>query len=131
MIALVIYSLLPIVVNTYVGLRNVDSAAVDAASGMGMGRWQVFRRVEAPLAAPVALEGVRTAAVQSVGNAAVAALIGAGGLGYFIFQGLSQAAPDLILIGTLPIIALALIVDGAMRLVAVAARPRGMAPWKP
>ncbi|MFC1871991.1 ABC transporter permease, partial [Chloroflexota bacterium] len=126
-IALVLYSLLPIARNTYVGLRQVDPAAIDAGRGMGMSRFQIFRRIEVPLAAPLVLEGVRTAAVQSVGLAAVAALIGAGGLGWFIFRGLGQAATDLILLGALPIIGLALVVDAAMRAIVKIATPRGLA----
>jgi osmoprotectant transport system permease protein len=125
-IALVIYSLLPVVRNTYVGIRRVDPAAVDAGAGMGMSRWQIFRRVEAPLAAPLTLEGIRTASVQAVGLTAVAALIGAGGLGWFIFQGIGQAAPDLIILGAIPIIVMALVVDGVMRAVVRAGTPRGL-----
>ena len=125
-IALVIYSLLPIVRNTYVGLRQLDPAVIDAGLGMGMSRPQVFRRIEAPLAAPLVLEGVRTASVQSVGLAAVAALIGAGGLGWFIFQGLGQAATDLVLLGAIPVIVLALIVDAVMRTIVRLATPKGM-----
>ncbi|MFC1913329.1 ABC transporter permease [Chloroflexota bacterium] len=125
-IALIIYSLLPIVRNTYVGLRQLDPAVIDAGLGMGMSRPQVFRRIEAPLAAPLVLEGVRTASVQSVGLAAVAALIGAGGLGWFIFQGLGQAATDLILLGAIPIIILALMMDSAMRAIVRLATPKGL-----
>ena len=125
-IALIIYSLLPIVRNTYVGLRQLDPAVIDAGLGMGMSRPQVFRRIEAPLAAPLVLEGVRTASVQSVGLAAVAALIGAGGLGWFIFQGLGQAATDLILLGAISVIVLALILDAVMRFIVRLATPKGM-----
>ena len=126
LIALVLYSLLPIVHNTYVGLREVSPAALDAGRGMGMSRRQLARKVEFPLAAPLIAEGVRTAAVQAVGNTAVAALIGAGGLGHFIFQGLGQAAPDLILLGALPIIALALAMDTVMRVIIRGLTPRGL-----
>ena len=126
-IALIIYSLLPIVRNTYVGLRQLDIAVIDAGIGMGMSRAQVFRKIEVPLAAPLVLEGVRTASVQSVGLAAVAALIGAGGLGWFIFQGLGQAATDLILLGAIPIIVLAIIVDAVMRTIVRLATPEGLA----
>jgi len=125
-IALIIYSLLPIVRNTYVGLRQLDIAVIDAGIGMGMSRSQVFRKIEVPLAAPLVLEGIRTASVQSVGLAAVAALIGAGGLGWFIFQGLGQAATDLILLGAIPIIILALIVDAVMRTIVRLATPEGL-----
>jgi osmoprotectant transport system permease protein len=126
-IALIIYSLLPIVRNTFVGLRQLDPAMIDAGLGMGMSRPQVFRKIEVPLAAPIVLEGVRTASVQSVGLAAVAALIGAGGLGWFVFRGLGQAAPDLILLGAIPIILLALVVDAAMRAAVRITTPKGMA----
>lgn len=126
-IALIIYSLLPIVRNTYVGLRQVDIAVIDAGIGMGMNRTQVFRKIEVPLAAPLVLEGIRTASVQSVGLAAVAALIGAGGLGWFIFQGLGQAATDLILLGAIPIVVLAVGVDAVMRTIVRLATPAGLA----
>lgn len=126
-IALIIYSLLPIVRNTFVSLRQLDPAVIDAGLGMGMSRSQIFRKLEVPLAAPLVLEGVRTASVQAVGNTAVAALIGAGGLGWFIFQGLGQAAPDLIILGAIPIIGLALVVDTVMRTFVRIATPRGLA----
>jgi osmoprotectant transport system permease protein len=126
LIALIVYSLLPIVRNTFVGLRQLDPAVIDAGLGMGMSRPQVFRRLEVPLAAPLVLEGVRTASVQAVGLAAVAALIGAGGLGWFVFQGLGQAAPDLILLGAIPIIVLALVVDAVMRTVVRVSTPKGL-----
>ncbi len=128
LIALVLYSLLPIVHTTYAGLKQVSPAALDAGRGMGMGRRQLARKVEFPLAAPLIAEGVRTASVQAVGNTTVAALIGAGGLGHFIFQGLGQAAPDLILMGAIPVIALALVTDTGMRFVVRGLTPRGMRP---
>jgi osmoprotectant transport system permease protein len=127
LIALVLYSLLPVIRNTLAGLHQVEPSALDAGRGMGMSRKQLFRRVEAPLAAPIILEGVRIAAVQCVGLTAVAALIGAGGLGWFIFQGIGQAATDLILVGAIPIVILALAVDALMRLVVRLATPRGVA----
>jgi len=125
-IALVIYSLLPIVRNTYVGLRQVDPAVIDAGLGMGMSRGQVFRRIEIPLAVPLVLEGIRMASVQAVGLTAVAALIGAGGLGWFIFRGVGQAANDLILLGAIPIIILAVTVDLVMRTIIRIMTPRGI-----
>lgn len=130
-IALVIYSLLPIVRNTFVSLRQLDPAVIDAGLGMGMNRRQVFRRLEVPLAAPLVLEGVRIASVQSVGLTALAALIGAGGLGWFVFQGLGQAAPDLIILGAIPIIVLALVVDAVMRTLVRLATPKGLAGGEP
>jgi osmoprotectant transport system permease protein len=113
LIALTLYATFPIARNTCVALRGVSSAALDAGLGMGMSKTRLFFTVELPLALPVSLAGLRTAAVQTVGNAAVAALIGAGGLGIFIFQGLGQFAMDMVLLGTLPLIVLALAVDAA------------------
>jgi osmoprotectant transport system permease protein len=124
-IALTIYSLLPIIQNTYVGLRQLDPAVIDAGLGMGMNRFQVFQKIEVPLAAPLILEGVRIASVQGVGLATIAALIGAGGLGFFVFQGLGQATSDLILLGAIPIIILALVVDTIMRITVKLATPKG------
>ncbi|GEK46072.1 osmoprotectant uptake system permease [Bisbaumannia pacifica] len=114
LIALVGYSLLPMTRNSVVALDGVDPRVVEAARGMGMSPAQVFWRVRLPLAAPVILEGIRITTVQAVGLAAVAALIGAGGLGTFIFQGLGQAAMDLVLLGALPILALAVAADSLL-----------------
>jgi osmoprotectant transport system permease protein len=110
-IALVLYALLPVVRSTVAGLSGVDRAIVDAARGMGMTQRQRFWRVELPLAAPVLLAGLRIVTVQAIGLAVVAALIGAGGLGSFVFQGLGQYAADLVLLGALPAIGLALAAD--------------------
>jgi osmoprotectant transport system permease protein len=106
-VALFLYSLLPVVANTVVGLQRVSPAAVEAARGMGMRRGQVLRSVELPLALPVMLTGIRIVLVQNIGLVAVAALIGAGGLGTFIFQGIGQTAIDLVLLGAIPTVALA------------------------
>ena len=125
-IALILYSLLPVARNTYVGLRQLDPAVIDAGLGMGMSRLQLFRRIEVPLSAPLVLEGIRTASVQAVGNTAVAALIGAGGLGWFIFQGIAQAANDVVILGAVPIIVLALVVDVVMRRGVKIATPEGL-----
>jgi len=107
MIALFLYSLLPVVANTVVGLGRVAPAAVEAASGMGMTRWQILGGVELPLALPAVVTGIRIVLVQNIGLVAVAALIGAGGLGAFIFQGIGQTANDLVLLGAIPTVALA------------------------
>lgn len=114
-IALFLYALLPIVRNTYTGFKSIDPSVVEAASGMGMNNWQILIRVELPLISPIVLNGIRIAAVQSVGNTAVAALIGAGGLGIFIFQGLGQAATGLILLGAIPTIMMAVLTDLIMQ----------------
>jgi osmoprotectant transport system permease protein len=115
-IALVLYSLLPIVRNTTEGLSSVSPAAIESAHGIGMTPGQVFWRIEAPLALPVFLSGLRIATVQAIGLTAVAALIGAGGLGTMMFQGLFANAHDLVLLGALPIIALALTTDTLLKL---------------
>jgi osmoprotectant transport system permease protein len=106
-VALFLYSLLPIVANTVAGLNRVSRAAVEAARGMGMTPWQVLARVELPLALPVIVTGIRVVLVQNIGMVTVAALIGGGGLGTFVFQGIGQTAIDLVLLGAIPIVALA------------------------
>ncbi|HUX12686.1 MAG TPA: ABC transporter permease, partial [Spirochaetia bacterium] len=125
LIALTLYALLPITRNTYTSLSIIDRAVTDAATGMGMGRLQLLRFVEVPLSLPIILGGIRISAVQAVGNTAVAALIGAGGLGAFVFQGLGQAAPDLILLGVFPIILLAVLVDRLMKFLVDRLTPGG------
>ena len=107
MVALFAYSLLPIVSNTVVGLQNVSPAAVDAAKGMGMTGTQRLMGVELPLAFPVILTGIRIVLVQNIGLATIAALIGGGGFGVFVFQGIGQTAMDLVLLGAVPTVALA------------------------
>ena len=115
-IALTLYSLLPIVRNTSEGLAGVPRGAFEAAEGMGMTRTQIFWQVEVPLALPVFLSGLRVTVVQAIGLAAVAALIGAGGLGSIMFQGLFSNALDLVLLGALPIIAIAVLADALFKL---------------
>ena len=124
LLALVLYALLPVVRNTVSGLDGVDAATLEAASGMGMARRQILLRVELPLAAPALLAGLRIVTVQSIGLAVVAALIGAGGLGDFVFQGLGQYAVDLVLLGALPAIALALAADFILQLASAPFRQR-------
>ena len=113
--AMTLYALLPVLRNGVVGLRGVNPGTLDAATGMGMTAGQRFWRVQLPLALPVWLTGIRQAAVMLVGVAAVAALIGAGGLGTYIFKGLQSAATDLILLGAIPATLLAVLVDAALR----------------
>lgn len=107
-VALVLYSLLPVAANTVSGLAGVPVDAVDAARGLGMSRGQVLWRVEIPLATPAILTAIRIVLVQNIGMATIAALIGGGGFGVFVFQGLGQTAMDLVLLGALPTVALAL-----------------------
>ncbi len=111
LIALTLYALLPVVRNTLTALAFVPLDVRESGRAMGMQRRQQFWIVEVPLALPIVLRGVHTAAVQAVGNTTVAALIGAGGFGWFIFQGLGQAADDLVVLGVIPIVAMAVIVD--------------------
>lgn len=117
LIALTLYALLPVARNTAAGIAAIDPGAVEAARGMGMTRGQVLRRVELPLALPILLAGLRIVVVQAIGLAVIAALIGAGGLGTFVFAGLGQYAADLVLLGALPAIFLALAADFLLRAV--------------
>ena len=107
-LALVLYALLPVVGNTAAGLAAAPEAARDAACGMGMTPRQRLWRVELPLGLPIILTGLRIVLVQNIGLAVIAGLIGGGGFGTFVFQGLNQTATDLILLGALPTVALAL-----------------------
>ncbi len=126
LIALTLYALLPIVRNTYTGVVEVPKAATEAGRGMGMSPGQILRRVELPLALPLIVEGLRASAVLTIGITTVAYLIGAGGLGTFIQRGIDQVVPDLILLGAIPIILLALLADGLLRAVGLLLTPRGI-----
>jgi osmoprotectant transport system permease protein len=110
-VALTLYALLPIIRNTFTGIRGVDRAIVEAALGMGLTESQLLWQVELPLAASVILSGVRVAVVISVGLATIAAAIGAGGLGEFIFRGLAMVDNKVILAGAIPAAILALMAD--------------------
>jgi osmoprotectant transport system permease protein len=125
-VALWIYSLFPIVRNTYTGVRDADPRAVEAATALGMTPGQVLRQIRLPLAAPVVMAGVRTAAVLTVGTATLAAFIGAGGLGEPIVTGLQLADSAMILSGAIPAALLALLVDALLGLVERAVRPAGL-----
>ncbi len=115
-VALVLYALLPIVRNTYEGIAGVDPAVREAGRGMGMTDWQVLTQVELPLGFGVILAGVRVATVVSVGTATIAAAIGAGGLGVYIFRGVAVVDDTLILAGALPAALMALFADGLLGL---------------
>jgi osmoprotectant transport system permease protein len=110
-LALTLYALLPMIRNTYTGIRGVDPAVVEAGRGMGLTGRQLLFQVELPLALSVILSGVRVAVVISVGLATIAAAIGAGGLGGFIFRGLSMVDNRVILAGAIPAAILALLAD--------------------
>lgn len=125
--ALFLYSLFPIVRNTYSGVRDADPAAVASARALGMTEVQLLRRVRLPLAAPVIMAGVRTAAVINVGTATLAAFIGAGGLGDPIVAGLALSDTYMILSGAIPAALLALAVDALLAVAERAVTPRGVA----
>lgn len=110
-VALVLYALLPILRNTYVGLSGIDPAVLEAAEAMGMTSAQILFRVRFPLALSVILAGIRTATIITIGVATIAAEIGAGGLGTFIFRGVALVSDSLILAGAIPAALLALIAD--------------------
>jgi len=110
-VALVLYALLPILRNTYVGLTGIDPAVLEAAEAMGMTRAQILFRVRFPLALAVILAGIRTATIITIGVATIAAAIGAGGLGTFIFRGVALVSDSLILAGAIPSAVLALLAD--------------------
>ncbi len=110
-IALVLYALLPILRNTYVGLTGIDPAILEAAEAIGMTQSQLMLRVRLPLATSYILAGIRTATVITIGIATIAAAIGAGGLGTFIFRGVAMVSNIVILAGAIPAAALALLAD--------------------
>ncbi|HDL8510674.1 TPA: ABC transporter permease [Yersinia enterocolitica] len=118
-VALVLYALLPLVRNVVAGLDAVPDSVVESARGMGMTRSQLFFRVQIPIAMPLIVSGVRIIAVQTVGLAVVAALIGAGGLGAIVFQGLLSSALDLVLLGVIPVVVMAVVVDSLFKFIVI------------
>ncbi|HEY3236411.1 MAG TPA: ABC transporter permease [Polyangiaceae bacterium] len=114
LLALFLYALLPIVRNTHDGLGSIDPSALEAARGMGMRPSQVLLRIALPLALPVVMGGIRTSTVINVGVATLAALIGAGGLGQFIFRGIAMVDMPTVLMGAIPSALLALVLDGLL-----------------
>jgi osmoprotectant transport system permease protein len=113
-VALALYALLPILRNTATGIEEVDASVIEAARGMGMTPRQVLWQVELPLAAPVLLAGIRVAMVLCIGVTTIAAAIGAGGLGVFIFRGVSMVNNQVILAGAIPAALLAVLADSAL-----------------
>lgn len=116
-VALVLYALLPILRNTYVGLTSIDPAILESAEAMGMTRGQIMLRVRFPLALSVILAGIRTATVLTIGVATIAAAIGAGGLGSFIFRGVAMVNDALLLAGAVPAALLAILADFLLGLI--------------
>jgi len=113
-VALFIYATLPVVRNTYAGIRSVDPAVKEAAQGMGMSKWEVTSKIELPLARPVIMAGIRTSTVVNVGTAAVAGMIGAGGLGAIIMSGLAVRVMEIVIQGAAPTAALAILLDALL-----------------
>jgi osmoprotectant transport system permease protein len=126
LIALVLYSQLPIIRNTYTAITNVDPALREAARGMGMTTLQRLREVEIPIALPVIVSGVRNAVVLNIAIAAIATYIGAGGLGTFISRGISQTDIRQLLTGALAVSALAIVADAALIGLQRLITPRGL-----
>ncbi|MDI6602035.1 MAG: ABC transporter permease [Thermoanaerobacteraceae bacterium] len=121
-----LYSLLPIIKNTYTGLANVDRAMIEAGRGMGMTDAQLMRMVQLPLALPVIMAGIRISAVTAVGLTTLAALIGAGGLGQLIYRGISMVNNKMIISGAIPAMILALLVDFVLSIMERIVTPKGL-----
>ena len=113
-VSLVLYALLPIMRNTFVGIASVDAAVCESAIAMGMTDWQLLRLVQLPLAAQTILAGIRIATVATIGTATIAAAIGGGGLGVFIFRGVASVDSAQILAGAVPAALMALVADGGL-----------------
>jgi osmoprotectant transport system permease protein len=113
-VSLVLYALLPIMRNTFVGIVSVDAAVCESAIAMGMTDWQLLRLVQLPLAAQTILAGIRIATVATIGTATIAAAIGGGGLGVFIFRGVASVDSAQILAGAVPAALMALVADGGL-----------------
>lgn len=125
-IALVLYSQLPIIRNTYTGINNVDPNIRDAARGLGMSTFQRLIRVEIPIALPLIMAGVRTATVLNIGIGAIAAFIGAGGLGVLINQGIGRTNTTMIIVGAVAVSILALLADLLLKFLQNRLTPKGM-----
>ena len=126
LIALILYSQLALIRNTFVGIVHIDPSIREAGKGMGMSNWQFLRMVEIPIALPVIMAGIRTAAVMNIGTATIAAYIGAGGLGWLIFRGIASVNSDQIIAGAVPVILLAVGVDYLFILLERALTPAGL-----
>lgn len=125
-VALFLYSLLPLIRNTYTGIEAVDKKFIEASRGIGLTNWQILWRVEIPLAMPVILAGIRTASVIVIGTATLAALVGAGGLGDPIFRGVATVNNDLIFLGAIPSALLAIVTDKLLGLAEIKLVSKGL-----
>jgi osmoprotectant transport system permease protein len=126
LVALTVLGIPPILLNTYTGLRGIDPAMVDAARGMGMTRWQIITRVQTPLVLPIIAAGIRTSAVQIIATATLAAIIGAGGYGEYIYLGLREFDTTQLLAGAIPVTILALTAEVLLGWLQGAITPAGL-----
>lgn len=125
-IALIILGIPPILLNTYTGIRGIDPAIIDAARGMGMTRIQIISRIQTPLVLPIIAAGIRTSAVQIVATATLAAIIGAGGYGEYIIDGVNRLDNTAILAGAIPVAILAILVEVLLGWLQRALTPKGL-----
>ena len=123
---LFLYALLPIIKNTYIGINSIEPSIIEAGRGMGMTKTQILTMVEIPLALPIIMGGIRISTVINIGTATIAALIGAGGLGDFIFKGISMGNNNMILAGAVPTALLAMSVDFILGVVENKLTPQGL-----
>lgn len=123
---LFLYALLPIIKNTYIGINSIEPSIIEAGRGMGMTKTQILTMVEIPLALPIIMGGIRISTVINIGTATIAALIGAGGLGDFIFKGISMGNNNMILAGAVPTALLAMSVDFILGIVENKLTPQGL-----
>ena len=129
-VMVVLYALLPIVKNTYTGLKSIDDSMLEAATGIGLTRSQVLRMIQIPLALPVIMAGIRISAVTAVGSMTIAAFVGAGGLGYLVFSGVQTVDNNMILAGAIPACILALAIDFIIGKIELAVTPNGVTDGK-
>ncbi|GHO43252.1 ABC transporter permease [Ktedonospora formicarum] len=125
-VALIILGIPPILLNTYTGLRGINSAIIDAARGMGMTNWQIITRVQAPLVMPIIAAGIRTSSIQIIATATLAAFIGADGYGVYIVDGLYNLNNTEILAGAIPVALIALVVEIFMEILQRVLTPAGL-----
>jgi osmoprotectant transport system permease protein len=125
-VALVILGIPPILLNTYTGIRGIDPATIDVARGIGMTRWQIITRIQTPLVLPIIAAGIRTSSVQVIATATLAAIIGAGGYGEYIVDGLYKLNNTEVLAGALPVTALAMLVEVFMGWLQQVLTPAGL-----
>ena len=126
LVALTILGIPPILLNTYTGIRGIDPASIDAARGIGMTPWQIVTRIQTPLVLPIIAAGVRTSAVQIIATATLAAIVGGGGYGEYIYLGLREFDTSALLAGSLPVAILALLAEWSLSWLQFALTPAGL-----